>query len=308
MSEGVVSPEVGSPSTDAGRLLRQAREARRLSVEDIAQALKLTPKQVVAIERDEFDLLPGKTFARGFVKNYARLLQVDPAPLLTAVDAHVAGGEVDLRPLSNAAGRMPASSSASGVPRVLLAGLVIAALALGVGVYLERFGPLVGSWQAPGSDRPAPFTVDATPSAPPSPEISNSPPEASGSPASNPTVAVTPAAGPSVVPEAAAPAAPVEVPAVTPATESAAPTLPTAASMRRLSFRFDKESWVEIRDGLGKTLVSRLNSPGSTLDVEGQGPFALVVGNSASVQLKLDDQVVDLKPHTSVSVARFRLE
>ena len=43
-------------------------------------------------------------------------------------------------------------------------------------------------------------------------------------------------------------------------------------------------------------------------DREGQGPFELVVGNAASVEFKLDDRSIDLKPYTNVSVARLRLE
>ncbi len=296
--------DVAPAALHAGAVLRDAREARRLSVEEVAQTLKLTPRQVLAIEREEFDLLPGTTFARGFVRNYARLLQIDPAPLLAAIDLRLARGEVNLRPLSNAAGRMPAGGGSRGVPRWLLAGLALAVVALAVGVYVERFGPDMSAWQAAGSADQAGRDGPATSGE--RLELQTTAPAAGMEPSA--TVALPP---PPAVPAAPAVAA-VEPQPAGPAAASgqAVENAPAAgsAAARRLTFRFGKESWLEVRDGAGKLLTSRLNAPGSVLELEGQGPFELVVGNAASVELKLDDRSIDLKPHTSVSVARLRLE
>ncbi|MEP6701489.1 MAG: helix-turn-helix domain-containing protein, partial [Betaproteobacteria bacterium] len=68
----------------AGAQLRAYRENAQLTVDDVAHQLKLARRQVLAIENDEFDALPGPTFVRGFIRNYARLLRVDAAPLLEA--------------------------------------------------------------------------------------------------------------------------------------------------------------------------------------------------------------------------------
>lgn len=302
---GDTDPALVSP----GAVLRLEREARRLSVEDVAQALKLTPKQVVAIESEAFDLLPGKTFARGFVRNYARLLQRDPTPLLAALETRLAGGEVDLRPLSNAEGRMPAGVPSRGVPRILLGGLLLAMVALAIGVYLERFGPGMDGWRPTSSADPPPATAGAV------------------SPGASRIELPVPAAAPTgdAAPQGDATGAPTPQ-STGPREGGTADTAPTATSpgaadpsptdgspvanqaRRRLAFRFGKEAWVEVRDASGRVLASRLNPPGSTLDLEGAAPFELVVGNAASVELRLDDRPIDLKPHTSVSVARLRLE
>lgn len=69
----------------AGALLRAAREAAGLSVEAVAQQLKLSPRQVRALEGDDFAGLPGRTFVRGFVRNYARLLALDAERVLDAL-------------------------------------------------------------------------------------------------------------------------------------------------------------------------------------------------------------------------------
>ena len=73
-----------SPSTRA-RWLRMAREAAGLSIDAVAQQLKLAPRQVKALEDDDFAELPGRTFVRGFVRNYARLLRLDPEAVVAAL-------------------------------------------------------------------------------------------------------------------------------------------------------------------------------------------------------------------------------
>src|SRR5689334_7063572 len=68
-----------------GAELQRAREARGLALAEVAQQLKFAPRQLEALEQDRFDLLPGGTFARGMVRNYARLLKIDPEPLVRSV-------------------------------------------------------------------------------------------------------------------------------------------------------------------------------------------------------------------------------
>ena len=86
---GTISPNVG-PATEparpsAGALLRIAREAAGLSLDQVAQQLKLAPRQVKALEDESFGELPGRTFSRGFVRNYARLLHLDADAVLASL-------------------------------------------------------------------------------------------------------------------------------------------------------------------------------------------------------------------------------
>ena len=91
---------------------------------------------------------------------------------------------------------------------------------------------------------------------------------------------------------------------------AAQPESPTAAveGMRRLSLKFDKESWIEIRGRGGKLLASQLNPGGSEQTFEGKPPFSLIIGNAQHVRLSYDDKPVDLVPHVKVEVARFTLD
>ncbi|MDQ3185923.1 MAG: helix-turn-helix domain-containing protein, partial [Pseudomonadota bacterium] len=65
-----------------GQLLRAARLNRGMSIEDVARHLRLSLRQIAALEEDDYGKFPSTTFLRGFVRNYAKLLQVDAAPLL----------------------------------------------------------------------------------------------------------------------------------------------------------------------------------------------------------------------------------
>ena len=72
--------------------------------------------------------------------------------------------------------------------------------------------------------------------------------------------------------------------------------------------KFERSSWVEIKDRAGKTLLSQLNPAGSEQTIEGRPPFAVIVGNAQYVRLSYEDRQIDLAPHVKVEVARFTLE
>ncbi len=68
-----------------GAILREARERMGMSVEEVAIRLKFAPRQIIALEEENFGQLPELAFVRGFVRSYARLLQIDETPLLEAL-------------------------------------------------------------------------------------------------------------------------------------------------------------------------------------------------------------------------------
>ena len=82
-----------------------------------------------------------------------------------------------------------------------------------------------------------------------------------------------------------------------------APVIAAGGSVIRLKFR--GTSWVEIKDGRGKVLLSRINPGGSEAEVVGRPPFSVIVGNAPEVRMFYNDQAFDLEPHTRVAVARF---
>jgi cytoskeleton protein RodZ len=75
--------------TGIGAALKQAREAQGLAIDDVALQLKFAPRQIESLEQERFDRLPGPTIARGMVRNYARLLKLDPEPLIERLSPRV---------------------------------------------------------------------------------------------------------------------------------------------------------------------------------------------------------------------------
>src|ERR1039458_7621063 len=72
------------PLTSLGRMLREARERFGLSVADVAAQIKFAPRQIEALEADDFKHLPEAAFLRGFVRSYAKILHLDAQTLLAA--------------------------------------------------------------------------------------------------------------------------------------------------------------------------------------------------------------------------------
>lgn len=73
----------GAPTPSApGAWLAAAREARGLTIDQVASQLNFAPRQVLALEADDYAALPGMVIVRGFLRSYAKLLKVDPSPLL----------------------------------------------------------------------------------------------------------------------------------------------------------------------------------------------------------------------------------
>jgi cytoskeleton protein RodZ len=75
-----------------------------------------------------------------------------------------------------------------------------------------------------------------------------------------------------------------------------------------LGFTFTAESWVEVTDGTGRTVISRRYKAGEADEVSGRGPFTIVVGNAQATRMAYNGREFDLAPHTRVSVARVTLK
>lgn len=307
-----------------GSTLRGERERQGLSVAEVAATLKLTPRQIEAIEAGRFEDLPGFAFAKGFVRNYARLLHLDPQALLASMEAPDDGRPLELTPASNAKGDMP-QVGRGRFRRSVLPGAVAALALLGVVV--------VGWYYDSLRRKPAEELMASLPQTPPVPAPVEpvapvvAPPAAKASAAVTPAPTSVDAAAPvAVPPSVVAPSpnvapAPVAVPPVAtpvpppvdsrtaePKAPAVAEARPGDASQERLEFEFDQDAWVEVKDGRGKTVLSKLGQAGGRLGVEGQAPFTLVVGNARYVKLQRNGKPVDLAASTKVTVARLKLE
>lgn len=265
-----------SGQSSLGQILRDAREAQGMTREDAAARLRLMHRQVEAMETGDFESLGQPVFARGFVRNYARLLGLAPEALL----AHMEGAPPEPTAVSHSEPPLPGSWLTSPWLILVLIGLLVVVVV-----------PVALYWWLNDDGDAEPLD--------PAPAALQSPPQA----AIAPPPAVAPAGdAPPLAPDS--PAAPGA--AGTEADEAGAPEAPALEG--KLHLQFGEESWVEIKDASGRMLVRRLSPPGSSVDVSGQPPFDVVVGNAAQARMTYNGRPIDLKPFIALTVARFTLE
>jgi cytoskeleton protein RodZ len=316
-----MSDAAGSPASSAdvapGRLLAQLRAERKLSVADVAQRLKYAVRQIEALEAEEFSRLPGTTFVRGMVRGYAKLLEIDPEPLLRSLERRQIPGTatVDLR-----AKRVPFPDGTKRRGTRMYAVMSLLVLVAVAGFLYEWHSGGLPSLPrsapaevAQASETPAPAEapitrVQAAPEKPAAAPAREIPKTATSLPKTAPAAAKpAPAAQ-----AAAAPAAPKATATGAAAATRAAPA-PVAKDVKslpgqgRIFMEFADDSWVEITDSDGKVLMAQLNPGGSRRVVSGHPPLSLVIGNAAAVRVVYNDRPVDLVPYVKVEVARFTL-
>ncbi len=259
-----------------GHLLRERRISMGLDIEDVVAKIKLSHHQVVALEENDFKALPEIVFLRGFVRSYARLLQMDEQALLAHLpDAQVTQVRTEPDSLETA---FPTEKTARRQSvRLLLAALLVGLVIMGFVLWQAKM-PHHAAEVVKSDETVMPLTLPAPASA--VPEINNEPmPE-------TPPVSNVPA-----------------VPAVDANAEK-------AARQASLKLVFDKECWVEIKDKYGHTLSKQVNAAGSELRLDGEAPFDLVIGHAKAVHLFYRDKPVDLDPYINAGsdVARLTLE
>jgi len=327
--------------------LTHARQAAGLTIEEAARQLKFAPRQLEALEAGALQRLPGGTFVRGMVRSYARLLRVDPEPLLAQISSQVAPPDAERlaqryrQPVPFTDGARRSNLAYVALSLVLL--VAVAAVALQwrqerAGTRTLAFVPagqmpaeaarteVAGAAAVPAeasSKGAAPASRTAS-SATPASKSSASPQPATKPPvgtpqASKPPVGTPQAAKPPVstlqaakvpvsTPQAAKPVASAPAAGSPAMTAAAAPSDTALAGTGRLALKFEGESWVEIRSGSGKLLVASLHTAGTERFVSGVPPFEVVIGNAQQVHLTYNDKPVDLSPYVKVEVARFTLQ
>jgi cytoskeleton protein RodZ len=96
-----VADEPVVQQASVGQQLRAARLDAKLSISDVAQTLKFSPRQIELLERDDHAALPGMTIVRGFVRSYSRLLKLDTDAMLKMLDTASPVVMADVRPPEN---------------------------------------------------------------------------------------------------------------------------------------------------------------------------------------------------------------
>lgn len=324
------SAEIAAASL--GKTLREAREHLGLSVADVANQIKFAPRQIEALEADDFQHLPEAAFLRGFIRSYAKILQLDAQTLLSALPK-TKESAIELVPDSVEVAFPDARSLLRQNMYLLGAAALLAVLAGGFAIW-NLMSPVKQS-KVKQVETPLalPAEVQIIPTADVSDDKVIAPPvqgtvkaraTSAGAQSSVPATKTQAtksepqiqAMKPASKPVSAAPAqskpepmsvtpAPVQAtkPAAKTVTASPAPAAKPGAQpgdttpITQLRLVFGEESWTEIKDRDGKIISSQVNPRGSELIVNGRAPFSMLIGHGLSVRLYHQGEPVDLTPY-----------
>ncbi len=269
MNEETDKPEEEAPEAEpqephgprGGERLAEARRERQISVLEVAKELHLDEPKVRALEKNDFDVLGAPVFAKGHLRKYSQLVGVNHEDVLT-----------DYYRLTRSQSIPPVVSSRSKPRRGLspgpwVAGIVVILVAA-IAYWLFIMQPF--ATEEPVRQPPATPAVEA------SGEDEAATEEAGGDEQT------------AAAPEEAQPpaAAQQELPRV-----DLAESLPLSAVVEgevRLSITFSGECWTEVSDATGRRLFRDLGHRGRTVNVSGQGPLSVLLGDADNVSLRVN--------------------
>jgi cytoskeleton protein RodZ len=304
-----------------GGALRVARESQGLSIQDIASKLRLGPKQIEALEADNFTALPEPTIVRGFIRNYAKQLKINAEPLLDAYNVIVPSAELHELIVKPSANMKMTSHKKPKPGRYLWVGLALL-IGLGVWIFYQSYvakpspnalsetaisgenavGDVSTTESLPEPALPAAERENAlqtstelslpAPPAPDVPAIADTTTNPSSADASNAATATA------ILPTPAAPAAPEVLPL----------SATVANGLAKLEFSATQETWISVLDASGSEIYNKIIFAGSRDSLDVTPPVNVTVGNAGATNLSMNGKPVELAPHMRGNVARLKLE
>jgi cytoskeleton protein RodZ len=277
-----------------GERLRAARIAAGLTLQGVADDLHLGVDVLEALERDDYSQTPGRVFVRGYLRKYARLVDLPADAVLATFDAYAPTEEASapgLRTVVSARQiRSQARSSHSAVRAVTW--IVVLALAALLLTWWQGYLQWPGGALLPG-DSQGEATVIVLPGDTVSPAM-----QRDVAPLlQEEKVAAGPADDRSASPAAAAPAA-----GAAPAAEAPAAPMPTVV------LELTARSWIEVLDSSGAFKLNGTFERGFRKTFEGQPPYRVAIGNLNAARVSVGGKPFDLQPHFNGRLVRFTLD
>lgn len=299
-----------------GAALAAARNAKNMSVQAVSDTLRLSLKQIIALESDDFSALPQPMATRGFIRNYARLLELDAEPLLDSYRQRVP----DNTPTS--------LNVQTSVPHVQLVKknkpwFKFAAIALSLVLlvwYLQvEQSSSVATDVTSNNEVVSPVSLPELTAAPPPSAEPTSPPAAEVGTASSATTNLADTL-PSPAPIELATAKPKPSTATVavndglqlrPSSDMRIPAevkANAAGNRAWLTVSVTDKAWVQVKDKSGAVLFEKMLTANSTDKIEAQPPLLVWLGNAKATSLDYMGQSVDVASKTFNNTARLTLE
>lgn len=295
-------PSIVSTSSDVGKRLRDTREANNISVIDAAAQLRVTRDAIHHLETQQWDKLHGRTYARGYFLSYVKFLGLPQDEMMAGFnlefdevenERHSHAPVQPLKPVRNSFPWLPAS--------LLLAVLVVGWF--GFQQWQASKSVAVDS-EADTSDYPMiePLepeeTIEHTSSIAPIPvmsagELSFEDNSAAASITDDSTTAETAESAANITESVAA----------TEVMEEAA----VESGHKTIIIGLAADCWVEVRDASQQVLISRVVRGGNTVELAGEAPLQVSLGQANAASIRFDGDIVDITQYTRGNVARFTL-
>lgn len=305
-----------------GAQLRRAREAKGLSQQDVSNNLRFSVKQINALEHDAFDAFPDAMMARGFIRSYAKYLQIDAEPLLAEFPTN--SGDDAQKVIVVKSSMRPIALTTESWPwlKYILATIVVLLFLLAWMFYVE-FMPEQTADTSSKSEvglaqiQQASDSVADTSQSIAVPEAAL--PAAERVTAADATAAmqdITAIQPPSLPVDAASTqaAAVTATPAQSPPQAGIAqpsvlqPGVAAEPNAKTINLSFTGQSWVSVTDKNGKLVYEKLSQSGAQESVAATPPLTVVIGNANDTKVQYAGQAIDLSPNTKNNVARITLE
>ena len=307
---------IDTQSISVGDSLRHARMVTGWTVSDVAKKLNLTPSAVEFIEANQFERLPGTTFARGYIRSYAKILGLDSNQLAQQFDQQFIGSTT-----ANSVQSIDRVGEARRVSRGMLqfSLFVVLLIILGAGYYAWEVFNSAGSEvsnksavferveveRADGSmhvqtldepeDQAVAFVLDANVAG----DIGNE--QAAIATDGEQAEALSSDAEENV--EQSAVQADIDDANVAEKPEAAE----LAAGMGVAQLSFANDCWIRIVDANGKEISSGLKRAGESMSVTGKAPLDVRLGYAKGVSITYNGEVVDFSSAVRGATARFKL-
>ena len=281
--------------TEIGNWLTSAREEKQLTIKQVMAELRLDAQTVEAIEAGTYEGIPS-VYLRGYLRNYARLLKIDEAALLEAASPFLTDSTAT-KPFVNYSGQDDIINMHDR--RMHIATAVIAA------TFASLF--FLYWWQEKREIIPAPAELPQAP-APLTENIETADPidntsfiDEGDSIEAFEEVNETHADAPYSFGDDS----PLEAVVGTP-TDADEITVPTDESPV-MEIQLDDECWIEVVDGRGERLLTKMGQPGEHIVLTGEPPLSVLLGNASAAVIYYAEEPYDITPHSRGNVARFHL-
>ncbi len=297
-----------------GAMLRRAREDLRLAPDNVASILRLSARQILQLEEDDYASLPGPTYVRGYLRSYAQLLGLSPDRVLDIYQQYCR--QLAPPPVETAAS-VQAGAMTENAQTARWTAVAVAVVVLVLVVFwwkgrddtgnANRKSELSTTYVTESGavirDPAAAAGPGESPAGPPAPLPAAQLPAAPAAPGAKPATAAAVKPATPATPVAAS--APLATPA--PAAPAAAAAAPAVGPRGRLVLKATQESWADVRDGRQGRLLYETLAPGRVVTLEGVAPLSVFIGNAEGVQVEYNGQPVDVRRHQRGPMARFTL-